>query len=164
MTEASEGGRSAALPHHRVSRRRFLELAGAGGVTLFVPGIARAADAPPAAHLRSDSVVLRWNAAALQCVRESRLGPPMVARALAIAHTCIYDAWAAYDRLAVGTRLGGELRAPPSRRTLANKEKAMSVAAYRALPHGELSILPHLDHAITPLVREVALDFLLRHQ
>jgi hypothetical protein len=38
------------------------------------------------------------------------------------------------------------------------------VAAYRTLPHGELSILPHLDHAITPLVREVALDFLLRHQ
>jgi pimeloyl-ACP methyl ester carboxylesterase len=38
------------------------------------------------------------------------------------------------------------------------------VAAYGTLPHGELSILPHLDHAITPLVREVALDFLLRHR
>jgi hypothetical protein len=36
------------------------------------------------------------------------------------------------------------------------------VAAYRAPPHGELCILPHLDHAITPLVRDVALDFLLR--
>jgi pimeloyl-ACP methyl ester carboxylesterase len=38
------------------------------------------------------------------------------------------------------------------------------VAAYRALPHGELCILPHHDHAITPLVRDVALDFLLRHR
>jgi pimeloyl-ACP methyl ester carboxylesterase len=38
------------------------------------------------------------------------------------------------------------------------------VAAYRALPHGELCILPHLDHLITPLVRDVALDFLLRQR
>ena len=36
------------------------------------------------------------------------------------------------------------------------------VAAYRALPHGELCILPHLDHTISPLVRQVALDFLRR--
>jgi hypothetical protein len=44
----------------------------------------------------SDNVVVRWNAAALQGVRDSRIGPPMVARALAIVHTCIFDAWAAY--------------------------------------------------------------------
>ncbi|TMF58617.1 MAG: phosphoesterase, partial [Chloroflexi bacterium] len=43
-----------------------------------------------------DSIVLLWNAAILQGVRESKLGPPMVARALAIAHTCVFDAWAAY--------------------------------------------------------------------
>src|SRR5438067_7186211 len=82
-----------------ISRRRLLRLAGAGGVVLFGPGVGRSATVPPAAHLRSDSLALHWNAAALQCVRESRLGPPMVARALAIAHTCIYDAWAAYDRV-----------------------------------------------------------------
>lgn len=33
----------------------------------------------------------------------------MVARALAIVHTCIYDAWVAYEDVAVGTRLGGLL-------------------------------------------------------
>jgi pimeloyl-ACP methyl ester carboxylesterase len=38
------------------------------------------------------------------------------------------------------------------------------VAAYRALQHGELCILPHLDHMISPLVRDVALDFLLHHR
>jgi pimeloyl-ACP methyl ester carboxylesterase len=38
------------------------------------------------------------------------------------------------------------------------------VAAYRALPDGELCILPHLNHEIAPLVRDVALDFLLRHR
>jgi hypothetical protein len=75
---------------------------------------------------------VRWNQAALQGVRDSKLGPPMVSRALAIVHTCAYDAWAAYDRDAVGTRLGGALRRPPAERTRDNKEEAISVAAYRA--------------------------------
>jgi hypothetical protein len=81
----------------------------------------------------SDNVVVRWNSAALQGVRDSRIGPPMVARALAIVHTCIFDAWAAYDKRAVGTQFGGELRRPKRERTLANKNEAISFAAYRAL-------------------------------
>src|SRR5947209_3169474 len=82
---------------------------------------------------RADTVVVQWNDTALECVRESKLGPPMVSRALGIVHTCIYDAWAAYDRVAVGTRLGGALRRPPAERTEANKAKAISFAAYHAL-------------------------------
>ena len=81
----------------------------------------------------SDNVVVRWNAAALQGVRDSRIGPPMVARALAIVHTCIFDAWAAYDKRAAGTQFGDELRRPKRERTLANKNEAISFAAYRAL-------------------------------
>jgi hypothetical protein len=56
----------------------------------------------------------------------------MVSRALAIAHTCIFDAWAAYDRLAIGTRLGDALRRPARERSLENKQAAVSFAAYRA--------------------------------
>jgi hypothetical protein len=110
-----------------LSRREFVVTAvGAGAASLALPSsIARAA------ALR-DSVVLRWNDALLQGIRSSRLGPPMVARALAIAHTCMYDAWAAYDHKAVGTRLGGLLRRPPRERTLANMRRAVSFAAYRA--------------------------------
>jgi hypothetical protein len=78
------------------------------------------------------NAVVQWNKVALQAVRDGTLGPPMVARALAIVHTCMYDAWAAYDRRAVGTRLGGELRRPRNERTLANKNEAISFAAYRA--------------------------------
>ena len=52
---------------------------------------------------------------------------------LAIVHTAIYDAWAAYDPLAVGTRLGAGLRQPEAERTQANKDKAASFAAYLAL-------------------------------
>jgi hypothetical protein len=78
------------------------------------------------------NVVIKWNQAALQAVRDGTLGPPMVARALAIVHTCMYDAWAAYDQNAIGTQLGDSLRTHPSRRTRANKRKSISFAAYRA--------------------------------
>ena len=58
---------------------------------------------------REPNVVIQWNKAALQGVRDGTLGPPMVARALAIVHTCMYDAWAAYDQKATGTQLGSSL-------------------------------------------------------
>src|SRR6266700_2748353 len=115
-----------------LTRRRLLQAAGAGGALLLTPRGLCAATLPPTARPRGDSVVVRWNQAALQGVRDSKLGPPMVARALAIVHTCAYDAWAAYDRDAVGTRRGSDLRRPPAERTRAHKEEAISFAAYRA--------------------------------
>jgi hypothetical protein len=81
----------------------------------------------------SNNVVLQWDNAALQAIRVARPGPPIVARALAIVHTAIYDAWAAYDDPAVGTRLGGTLRRPGIEHTPSNKSEAVSFAAYRAL-------------------------------
>src|SRR3989442_11597220 len=68
---------------------------------------------PLDAFASGDSVVLLWNEAALQGVRDSRLGPPMVARALAIVQTSVFDAWAAYDHRALGTQFGGALRRAP---------------------------------------------------
>jgi hypothetical protein len=79
------------------------------------------------------NVVVQWDNAALQGVRDSKIGPPMIARALAIVHTCIYDAWAAYDDRARGTQLGKKLRQPYRLRTLENKKEAISFAAYRAV-------------------------------
>jgi hypothetical protein len=99
--------------------------------------------------------VLQWNQAFLQGVRDSKLGPPMVARALAIAHTCIYDAWAAYDNRAVGTRLGGSLRRPPRERTLTNGEQAISFAAYRAA----VDLFPgSVSSVFDPLMRGLGYD------
>jgi uncharacterized protein DUF6851/vanadium-dependent haloperoxidase-like protein len=83
-------------------------------------------------YAQGPTIVVQWNQAVLQGVRDSTLGPPMVARALAVVHTCAYDAWAAYDKHAVGTQLGGQLRRPTKEHTLANKNKAISFAAYRA--------------------------------
>jgi hypothetical protein len=82
---------------------------------------------------QADNVVLRWNEAALQAVRDTRPAPTVTARALAVVHASIYDAWAAYDAKAAGSRLGGTLRRPPTERTPANKRTAISYAAYRAL-------------------------------
>jgi hypothetical protein len=80
------------------------------------------------------NIVTDWNNAALAEVRSSKLGPPMVARALAIAHTCMYDAWAQYDALAVATTvLRGSLHQPEGKRNDTNKAKAISFAAYSCL-------------------------------
>ena len=59
--------------------------------------------------------------------------PTIIARTLAIWATAMFDAWAAYDETAVGSRLGGSLRRPANERTLANKEKAISYASYHSL-------------------------------
>src|SRR5690348_2886726 len=79
----------------------------------------------------------------------------MAARALAIVHTCIYDAWAAYDEKAVGTQLHGVLRRSASERTEANKERAVSYAAYRALS----DVLPaDVESVYNPLMHQLGYD------
>ena len=80
----------------------------------------------------ADSVVTTWDEAALQAIRDLKPGPTIVARHLAVVHTALWDAWAAYDAKAVGTRLGGYLRRPAAERTDANKAQAISFAAFRA--------------------------------
>lgn len=147
-------------PSTALSRREFLALAGAGGALLLFPRLlpVSAADLlaqPLAKPSAGDSVVLVWNNAALQGVRDSKLGPPMVARALAVVHTCAYDAWAAYDHQAIGTRLGGALRRPARERTSANKNIAISYAAYLAA----IDLFP-ADKAgvFDPLMRSLGLD------
>jgi hypothetical protein len=93
---------------------------------------------PPAARTVAaapfqDNVALRWNAEFLRAVRAVRFAPMFTARGLAIVHTCMYDAWAAYDARALGTEFGGTLRRPPAEQTIAAKEVAVSYAAFRAL-------------------------------
>ncbi len=78
------------------------------------------------------SAVVVWNQAALAEVRLGKLGPPVVARALAVAHTCMYDAWTHYDPKAVGLVVNTPRRTA-AEFTLANKSKAVSFAAYRCL-------------------------------
>lgn len=96
-----------------------------------------------------------WNSATVKGIRDSNLGAPMTSRALAIVHTCMYDAWAAYDDRASGTQLAGALRRPASEHTEANKERAISYAAYRALVD-----LLHVDtdSVYRPLMKQLGYD------
>jgi hypothetical protein len=81
----------------------------------------------------SDNAALAWNQAALEAVRQTRSGPPIVARALHVLHASMYDAWAVHDEAAAGYRLGDLLRRPAAARTAEAKREAVSFAAHRAL-------------------------------
>jgi len=79
----------------------------------------------------------------------------MSSRALAVVHTCVHEAWAAYEDKAVGTQLGGALRRPPEERTQANKERAISYAAHRALA----DLFPSDTESVyKPLMRQLGYD------
>ncbi|HEX6468211.1 MAG TPA: hypothetical protein VF069_03875 [Streptosporangiaceae bacterium] len=117
----------------RLSRGRLrVALAAATALAVGTASTTAAARADTRHGTRPDNVVIVWNQAGLDAIINSRLGPPMVARALAVLHTCVYDAWAAYDRRAAGTEFGTWLRQPPRERTLRNKDLAISYAAYTA--------------------------------
>ena len=107
------------------------------------PAGAAPAPPPPAATWRiedygpraNDNAILKWNEQVLGTIRANPggTGPTVTARTLGIVQTATYDAWAAYDPVAKGTRLGSQLRQPAAARTESNKTKAISYAAWRTL-------------------------------
>ncbi|WP_158219592.1 DUF6851 domain-containing protein [Ideonella sp. A 288] len=103
-----------------------------GTVRTWAAGAALAALALPSAHAAAPTVVVTWNQAVLAELRAGALAPPVAARALAITHTCIYDAWTAYDAAAFGV-VSSLPRRPSVERTTANKSAALSHAAYNCL-------------------------------
>ncbi len=116
--------------HRRIIRALavlvLVTLAVTGGST---PGLLGASTAWAAA---GDNLVLTWNQAALDSITDPgvpgiRRTPPVAARSLAIAHTAIYDAWAAYDNTAKPTN-GARASGSP-----ADQQLAISHAAYETL-------------------------------
>lgn len=100
-------------------------------------------------------VVVRWNAALVDAVRRTGFRPMWAARALAIVHTAMYDAWAAYDPVAVGVYWDGDLRRPYSERDEAHVRDAVSLAAYRTL----VDLFPSQTSTLfDPLLRELGLS------
>ena len=74
-----------------------------------------------------------WNRVALETIRSVQPGAAVAARALAILHTCMYNAWAAYDDTARQTAHGLAVRLPRAERDAASKAGAMGHAARLAL-------------------------------
>ncbi len=81
----------------------------------------------------TDNVVLKWDEQLLSTIRAypPQTGPTVTARALAEVHTAMYDAWAAYDQTAVGATPGAPVL--PANGSAADRDQAMSYAAYRTL-------------------------------
>jgi hypothetical protein len=117
-----------------MQRRTFLRLgtgAAMGGALAACGGSGGGSPGPdpaPRAH-----AVTAWNNVALTAIRTARTGPTIASRTLAIVHTAMYDAWAAYDGVAIATRLGATLRRPAAEHTPGNKTIAISYAAYHTL-------------------------------
>lgn len=111
--------------------------------------------ANPTLAIAGDHLVVDWNSASLEGARDSKLGPPIVARALAIVHTCMYDAWAAYDEKASPTEDVPALRRKLHPRRQREIEEAVSFAAYRAA----IDLFPGDKASVfDPLMKELGYD------
>ncbi|MFF8835777.1 vanadium-dependent haloperoxidase [Streptomyces sp. NPDC015130] len=134
--------------HRRTSTARIRWSVGIAAAVALTTGAvtltANAHPAPPAtvdpsATAEGSNVVIEWNKAMAGALSTAQAGkmhptsPPVGARAFAVIHMAMYDAWAAYDSKAVGTQYGADLRRPPAERTAANKQAAISYAAHRVL-------------------------------
>jgi hypothetical protein len=102
----------------------------------------------------SRSIGYQWISTLLETISNGSLGPPMVARAIGMVTTAMYDAWACYDAVALGTRLGDTLRRPVGERTLSNREKAISYAAFRTL----VDLYPAQTAALTTAMSNLGFD------
>ncbi len=100
------------------------------------------------------TISARWDKAVQQAVINSSPGPTIASRAYGILHTAMFDAWAAYDPIAVATQLGDDLQVSSSNITDANKEEAMSFAAYRVLTE----LFPTETDIFYDLMRELGFD------
>jgi hypothetical protein len=79
------------------------------------------------------SIVTEWLDEVLPAVNEVAWEPTVSARFLAIVYDAMYDAWTAYDPVAVGYVTGTALKGEGGANTVANKREALSHAAYTVL-------------------------------
>jgi hypothetical protein len=104
---------------------------------LVTVGVAVSQDVGPRKPHPGRSAAYEWLDVALEATAREHLRnaprPTIGSRMLGIVVTCMYDAWAAYDDKAVGTRLGAALRRPRAERTLNNKQIALAYATTRAM-------------------------------
>ena len=80
-----------------------------------------------------DNCVLRWNSLLLATVKIISMKPPTTARAIALIHTAMYDSWAHFDAKAIPVYIEKFRRADQSLWNDANRQKAMSYAAFNVL-------------------------------
>ena len=99
----------------------------------------------PKGEAQAATVASDWVGAAREGVRNQPQGPTVASRLYGILGTAMYDAYSAYAPTPSSTRLGDTLQRPLTENTQANKEEALSFAAYRVLSE----LLPTQTTALT---------------
>jgi hypothetical protein len=100
----------------------------------------------------ADTVSVYWDSVALYYIQQTGSLPQTTAmRLLTVMHAAMYDAWTAYDPVAVPSRPNGILKRPPEEITDANKIEAISFAARKALVDLLPSMAASIDAALTRL-------------
>ena len=104
-----------------------------------------------AALASADTVSAYWDNVALDYIHRTNSEPSGAVRMLAVMHAAMYDAWTAYDPIAVPSRANGILKRPPEEATDANKIEAISFAARKALVNLLPSMTASIDAALARL-------------
>ena len=95
------------------------------------------------AALPAPNDVVVWNQALCEAVKSSKLGPPATARAIALVHTAMYDAWCCFSPQKTPITPSPAER-KNSECTEANRRNAVNCAAYRMMvnlfPERELQL------------------------
>ena len=85
---------------------------------------------------------LQWNQLTLDAIKLTRTSPPLAARALAMVHTAMYDAWSVYNKCAFSTTTSRYIKRHEDGCGENEIEKTFSYAAYRVLTDLFWSALP----------------------
>ncbi|MBL7870910.1 MAG: vanadium-dependent haloperoxidase [Cyclobacteriaceae bacterium] len=87
--------------------------------------------------LGANNLAYQWGKISLECTSNDterfNPRPTVTSRILGLIWTSVFDAWTRYDDKATPLYLAGIDRQPESKRTLKNKEIAISYAAYRSM-------------------------------
>lgn len=82
---------------------------------------------------QSKPLALQWNQLTLDAIKLTRTSPPLAARALAMVHTAMYDAWSVYSKCAFSTTTARYIKRHEEGCGENEIEKTFSYAAYRVL-------------------------------
>lgn len=100
----------------------------------------------------AESVVSEWNEQMLAAIRAGAPRPTVVSRSMYLVSASVYDAWAAYDGMALASaKANRTLRRPAREHTEAHRRHAVSQAAYRALLAEFPSQRPRFDDFLASL-------------
>ena len=87
-------------------------------------------------------LTIQWNQLCLEAIVCTKSAPPAAARALAMLHTAMFDAWSVYDQCAISTTTARMIKRKPDNCRGQHILISISYAAYRVLSHLFVCDLP----------------------